>query len=63
MKKICLLVLVGLCMTFFSCGGKQALADVAEEDSLCIDTVATLDDVFVPDTTAKPDTLMADTLF
>jgi hypothetical protein len=63
MKKICLLVLVGLCMTFFSCGGKQALADVAEEDSLCIDTVATLDDVFASDPIAEPDTLTVDTLF
>jgi len=41
-----------------SCGGKQTLADVAEEDSLCIDTVATLDDVV-----SVPDTLVTDSLF
>jgi len=62
MKKFYLLVLMGLCMTFASCGGKMTLADVAKEDSLCIDTVASLDDVIMTDTVAEADTLTMDTL-
>ena len=55
MKAFCSLLLVGLLLA--SCGGKQTLADVAMEDSLCIDTVAALDDVVL-----APDTLAEDTL-
>ncbi len=47
---------------FISCGGKPTLADVAEEDSLCIDTVATLEEVAVPDTVAPADSVEADSL-
>ena len=50
-----------LILLFTSCNGKQTLADVAEEDSLCIDTVATLDDVMLTDTVAV-DSLAEDTL-
>lgn len=49
-------------LIFISCGGKPTLADVAEEDSLCIDTVATLDEVAVPDTLAPADSVTADSL-
>lgn len=52
---------VGLLLLLLSCNGKQTLADVAEEDSLCIDTVATLDDVMLSDTVAV-DSLAEDTL-
>ena len=52
---------VGLPLLLLSCNGKQTLADVAEEDSLCIDTVATLDDVMLTDTVAV-DSLAEDTL-
>ena len=45
-----------------SCGGKPTLADVAEDDSLCIDTVATLEEVAVPDTVAPADSVEADSL-
>jgi hypothetical protein len=62
MKKIYLMVLVGVCMSFGSCGGKQSLADVAVEDSLCIDTVASLDDVMAPDTIAETDSLTMDSV-
>ena len=45
-----------------SCGNKaSSLADVAEEDSLFIDTVATLDEELVPDTLAV-DSLVEDSL-
>ena len=47
---------------FISCGGKPTLADVAEDDSLCIDTVATLEEVAVPDTVAPADSVEADSL-
>lgn len=48
---------------FISCSGNPgSLADVAEDDSLCIDTVATLEEVEVPDTTARADSLAADSL-
>ena len=47
---------------FISCGGKPSLADVAEDDSLCIDTVATLEEVAVPDTVAPADSVEADSL-
>ena len=57
---ICLLC---LSLLFVSCGGKQTLANVAEEDSLCIDTVATLDDEMQPDTIAESDSLLVDSLF
>ena len=53
---------VGFFFLFASCGNKpSSLADVAEEDSLFIDTVATLDEV-LPDTTALPDSLAQDSL-
>ena len=51
-----------MCMSFGSCGGKQSLADVAVEDSLCIDTVASLDDVMAPDTIAETDSLTVDSV-
>ena len=45
-----------------SCGNKaSSLADVAEEDSLFIDTVATLDEELPPDTLAV-DSLVEDSL-
>ena len=47
---------------FISCGGKPTLADVAEDDSLCIDTVATLEEVAVPDMVAPADSVEADSL-
>lgn len=48
---------------FISCTGNPgSLADVAEDDSLCIDTVATLDEVALPDTVARADSLAADSL-
>ena len=40
MKRINGFLGVGLLLLLLSCNGKQTLADVAEEDSLCIDTVA-----------------------
>jgi len=52
---------VGL-LLLTSCDGRQTLANVAEEDSLCIDTVATLDDVAVADTVAVADSLIQDSL-
>ena len=55
-------LLLFLPLLFFSCNGKPTLANVAEEDSLCIDTVATLDDVVLTDTVAKADSLMQDSL-
>jgi hypothetical protein len=55
---------VGLLLLLLSCNGKQTLADVAEEDSLCIDTVATLDDVMLSDTlAAEQDSLFLDSLY
>ncbi|MBQ9523817.1 MAG: hypothetical protein IJR69_01675 [Bacteroidaceae bacterium] len=64
MKKICLMVLMGVCLVFLSCDGKQTLANVAVEDSLCIDTVATLDGVVLTDTlAAEPDSLTVDSVF
>ena len=54
----------GLLLLLLSCNGKQTLADVAEEDSLCIDTVATLDDVMLSDTlAAEQDSLFLDSLY
>ena len=53
MKRINVFFGVGLPLLLLSCNGKQTLADVAEEDSLCIDTVATLDDVMLSDTLAE----------
>lgn len=61
MKRINVFFGVGLLLLLLSCNGKQTLADVAEEDSLCIDTVATLDDVMLTDTVAV-DSLAEDTL-
>lgn len=61
MKRINGFLGVGLLLLLLSCNGKQTLADVAEEDSLCIDTVATLDDVMLSDTVAV-DSLAEDTL-
>ena len=61
MKRIYFFLGVGLPLLLLSCNGKQTLADVAEEDSLCIDTVATLDDVMLSDTVAV-DSLAEDTL-
>ena len=44
---------VGFLLLLASCTGKPgSLANVAEEDSLFIDTVATLDEELVPDTVA-----------
>ena len=64
MKEICLMVLMGVCLVFLSCDGKQTLANVAVEDSLCIDTVATLDGVVLTDTlAAEPDSLTVDSVF
>ena len=64
MKKIYLMVLMGVCLVFLSCEGNQTLANVAVEDSLCIDTVATLDDVVLTDTlAAEPDSLTVDSVF
>ena len=60
--RACLALLLFLPLLFFSCNGKPTLANVAEEDSLCIDTVATLDDVVLTDTVAKADSLMQDSL-
>lgn len=54
---------VGILLLFVSCGNQAgSLADVAEDDSLYIDTVATLDEVIAPDTIALPDSLMKDSL-
>ena len=64
MKKIYLMVLTGLCLVLLSCDGKQTLANVAVEDSLCIDTVASLDNVTLTDTlAAEPDSLAVDSVF
>ena len=53
---------VGLLLLMASCTGKpSSLADVAEEDSLFIDTVATLDEELAPDTLAV-DSLVEDSL-
>ena len=52
---------VGL-LLMVSCTGKpSSLADVAEEDSLFIDTVATLDEELAPDTLVQ-DSLALDSL-
>lgn len=64
MRLISLSTLVLLSLLFLSCDGKQTLANVAVEDSLCIDTVATLDDVMLTDTlAAEPDSLTVDSVF
>ena len=64
MKRINVFFGVGLLLLLLSCNGKQTLADVAEEDSLCIDTVATLDDVMLSDTlAAEQDSLFLDSLY
>lgn len=64
MKRINVFLGVGLLLLLLSCNGKQTLADVAEEDSLCIDTVATLDDVMLSDTlAAEQDSLFLDSLY
>ncbi len=64
MKRINVFFGVGLPLLLLSCNGKQTLADVAEEDSLCIDTVATLDDVMLSDTlAAEQDSLFLDSLY
>ena len=64
MKRINFFLGVGLPLLLLSCNGKQTLADVAEEDSLCIDTVATLDDVMLSDTlAAEQDSLFLDSLY
>ena len=65
MKRINGFLGVGLLLLLLlSCNGKQTLADVAEEDSLCIDTVATLDDVMLSDTlAAEQDSLFLDSLY
>ena len=53
---------VGLLLLMASCTGKpSSLADVAEEDSLFIDTVATLDEELAPDTLVL-DSLAQDSL-
>ena len=58
------MVLMGLCLVLLSCDGKQTLANVAVEDSLCIDTVASLDNVTLTDTlAAEPDSLAVDSVF
>ena len=62
MKFFYLLALAALLLSFYSCEGNQTLADVSEEDSLCIDTVATWDDVVLADTVVVTDSLMQDTL-
>ena len=64
MKRINVFLGVGLPLLLLSCNGKQTLADVAKEDSLCIDTVATLDDVMLSDTlAAEQDSLFLDSLY
>ena len=64
MKRINVFLGVGLLLLLLSCNGKQTLADVAEEDSLCIDTVATLDDVMLSDTlAAEQDSLFLVSLY
>lgn len=53
---------LGWVFLLVSCGNKaSSLADVAEEDSLFIDTVATLDEELAPDTLAV-DSLVEDSL-
>ncbi|MBO7067144.1 MAG: hypothetical protein J6W52_00450 [Bacteroidaceae bacterium] len=54
----------GWCACFLiflsSCGDGRPISEiVAEEDSLCIDTVATLDEVPVPETETGADSLTA----
>ena len=52
----------GLGLVFLlSCTGRPTLSDVAEEDSLFIDTVATLDEELAPDTLSQ-DSLVLDSL-
>ncbi len=64
MRLISLSTLVLLFLLFSSCEGNQTLANVAVEDSLCIDTVATLDGVVLTDTlAAEPDSLTVDSVF
>lgn len=53
---------LGWVLFLLSCTGKPSLAEVAEEDSLRIDTVATLEDMALPDTTACADSLIVDSL-
>ena len=62
MKK--LFLFIALALPLLSCTGGNMSGDgvVAEEDSLCIDTVASLDDVTVPDT-LEADSLALDSLF
>ena len=56
------LLLLLLLLLMASCTGKpSSLADVAEEDSLFIDTVATLDEELAPDTLVL-DSLALDSL-
>ena len=50
-----------LLLLFISCTSKPVPGYVAEEDSLCIDTVASLDEVMQPDTIVV-DSLAGDSL-
>jgi len=62
MKFFYCFALAAIVLSFISCGNKaSSLADVAEEDSLFIDTVATLDEELAPDTLAV-DSLVEDSL-
>lgn len=62
MKKFFLFLTLALPLLSCTDGkiGKENM--VAEEDSLCIDTIASLDDVTVPDT-LEADSLDLDSLF
>ena len=61
LPSLCVGLGVGL-LLMASCTGKpSSLADVAEEDSLFIDTVATLDEELAPDTLVL-DSLAQDSL-
>ena len=62
MKYFYYFALAIMVLSFFSCSSKPAPGLVAEEDSLFIDTVATLDDVMEPDTVAVADSLAEDSI-
>ena len=53
---------VGFLLLASCTGNPGSLADVAEDDSLFIDTVATLDEQMAPDTITLPDSLTKDSL-
>ena len=62
MKVFYSLMLAAVVLFFSSCGNKAgSLADVAEEDSLFIDTIASLEEEIAPDTLLQ-DSLAQDSL-